>query len=786
MSSTILGGDFTVYFKAENNQKRIEYSGAGTTYTVRQLYSALQDLFDDLNQMDDEIPMTAQTPTEFTLVNSWFIDDTSTEYLYGGAITTSGYASNEVVKVTYTDTTGFSASDIGKTVTTTSYSGTILDYNDTGTSNYLWIRPDDPTTDLFDLGEAMAVTGGTATPGSIVVSTNITGEQLWANIYSIGSLANGGVDTTLYVVQNAGVISSAKATTDWWGFGHIDILVKVRDMGTEIDDAVVKVFGRRPTSLYDHFEVDLTAGGRNPIPLATATDLNEASGTRQMVLTTASGDFTVGEIIEDDTDSTIQGVVTSNTGTAPNITLQYYLIGDPQNDFTGATGGFTGAESSATATAVAPTNVNGATYTDITITHANTSGDLINGNGTRPYSITIDCAGRPLSEVYEYVKFITRRGSTTQLDGIDGEQYIGSQVQIEYNTQSGAFSEGAIVEGVTSGAVGTIVADHDDGATGDMILRAVRGTFQAAETVREAGSPSNQATIGSVRTINPTKQSPFGTFAGGTMFAAPGVWLTNYATGQSFQLIDDDGVVQNPPTRVTIAVTNTRLGDRVSVFRELPAGTLDKDDYAATVQTAGATSLIAGTTLSTEHPASGAVRLVDADGGATPEYRLRYTSFTGTTFTLFNLTGLTADVATSSTNLQDTGANFVTNGVKVGDLIRNTTEGVIAYVVAVVDEDNLTTTPVTDWSGDSYEIGTLPITTTVSDNIYVPFIDAYETVGTDGTPGSESVEIIYAADVDVKVRVRQAGSILPFETSGTVGTGGLSVAAIRTADSIYQ
>ena len=40
-----------------------------TIYTVNQLYSFLQDTFDEPAQMDDPVPMSAQTPTQYTLIN---------------------------------------------------------------------------------------------------------------------------------------------------------------------------------------------------------------------------------------------------------------------------------------------------------------------------------------------------------------------------------------------------------------------------------------------------------------------------------------------------------------------------------------------------------------------------------------------------------------------------------------------------------------------------------------------------------------------------------------------
>ena len=96
-SSTVF---FNVYYGAENRQKRIQWvtGGTGTTTTVNLLYSSLQNLFDELTQMDDGVPMSAQTPTEYTIgiidagdKDPWFIDRTTVEHLTGGALKTASW-----------------------------------------------------------------------------------------------------------------------------------------------------------------------------------------------------------------------------------------------------------------------------------------------------------------------------------------------------------------------------------------------------------------------------------------------------------------------------------------------------------------------------------------------------------------------------------------------------------------------------------------------------------------------------------------------------------------------
>src|SRR4030042_2853719 len=73
MSETIVGGDFTVYYTGDTGtggSKQIMWTAGTTIYTVKELYKALQNLFDDSSggegsHMDEGIPISTQTPTEY-------------------------------------------------------------------------------------------------------------------------------------------------------------------------------------------------------------------------------------------------------------------------------------------------------------------------------------------------------------------------------------------------------------------------------------------------------------------------------------------------------------------------------------------------------------------------------------------------------------------------------------------------------------------------------------------------------------------------------------------------
>jgi len=831
---------FNVYYSAENRQKRIEWVTGGTGNgfaNINKLYSALQDLFDELGQMDDGTVMSAQTPTEYTIglidsgdTDAWFIDRVSVEHLTGGALRTSSWTRSTgsvtgIVRFDYTVGAGtdLDTGDIGLTIASSASgdSGTLLDFVSDGSNGTAWVRPADSTAthDWDGTPSDVSVTGGTGlnlTQDAAAVS----GESLWANIFTIGTIED---NTHIYVNQNAitggeegELLVGYKSTTDWWEDGHIDILVNVIEVGVEIDEAVLQVFARQHTKTFDNFELtDLSSGGRNPVPLSTGNDLDNQVGFRQMVLTDASGDFTVGEIIEDDTDSNIQGIVTSNSGTAPNITLQYYLIGDPLDDFTGATGQFTGQTSLETATAVAPSNVNAAGWTDVTITFGPVLRDINENDTDEDYSILIDCGSRTdLQEVYQRLKYVTRRGDASDIFGADGQLqgqfYIGSDRRITYEsfTTPGSFADGTLITGGTSGAQGYVVADHNNGATGYVILRNTRrgGTsnnvdFTVGETISGGGESATIST-GGVAIITTPKAAPFGTFAGGKFFGAPGVVLDNVpsADASNYQLIDDTGTVVVPPTKVTIRVTNTRQNDKVAVFR-LSSGVIEKTYYSVDADAAITDSTITVTpSIRVDEPGKtvgGVLRVVDVS--AEQEYRMRFASWTGTVFTLatqqsgvdFTLQGGTD----TDTLVADTG-EFSTN--RVGDLVLNTTQSnAVSYVVEKTDNQTLQISPAISGqsSTDTVYINAVPValeddTPGPADTLYVPFIDSFETTGVDPTGGTEEAVVTYDSDISVRVRARHADipanyGIIPYSADTTVTNTGLSNAIIRTSDTIF-
>ena len=337
-----------------------------TVYSVQAFYSWLMDVFDESATVDETLPLSAQTPTAFTLTNGWFIQfnfNKSFQYFNSGSIKTLGWNHGAtyptgVRVLTFGATYGGPpvAADIGKPIVggTTGHTGVLLDYDNT--AKKWWIRPTNAASTFNNAAEAITITGGTAGARNLS-SVSITGENTWTNLFTLGDIYS---NTQIYLYQNHSPI------TPWWPTGHIDILTLVKSAGSLIDTGKLYFFARQYTILYDTSVVNVASGDRSPVPLATSDDTNNPNGYHRFNYAVGSGTFQVGEVVQKTADNTVQGVITA-VDIGPN-SLTYYPFKYPLTDFANGNS-LTGLTSTATGTvATIPADVSPADYLGITCT----------------------------------------------------------------------------------------------------------------------------------------------------------------------------------------------------------------------------------------------------------------------------------------------------------------------------------------------------------------------------------------------------------------------------------
>jgi hypothetical protein len=137
-------------------------------------------------------------------------------------------------------------------------------YDDSGTID-LAVPIDGTTPTIFSLVNGATISDADhqyLKGGSI---SEADGATLWSNVYSVGGLSG---SPTIYIYQGSTLV------TNYWAAGHVDLLLKVKASGSPISSGLVTGFSRKWGYTYDHYEVDLSAGGRNVMPLSTSSDVN--------------------------------------------------------------------------------------------------------------------------------------------------------------------------------------------------------------------------------------------------------------------------------------------------------------------------------------------------------------------------------------------------------------------------------------------------------------------------------------------------------------------------------
>lgn len=837
MSDTILSGDITVYYLDENRQKRMEWTGAATgTQDANAIYSAVATLLDEAVTGDDATAIFADTPVEYTVGvidandnDPWYMGYDLMEHVIGGSFRTSGWTRNTgtdtgIVVVTATNV-DFDSTDLGATCTNSvgSDSGTLLEIIDDGTSFYLVIRPDsnaaandwDSTSGTID----SSLTAHTATQTAAAVD----GEQIWANYYNVTPID---ADTHMYTyagsvddVTRTRVYSVNSTTADYWEEGAFDRLIPIRDFTTAsnplIDAGHKTFFARKGNTLYDSFEVlaSTTSGGRNPVPLKASTDSNHTTGYFS-ITTTAVGtdDFTVGDELEGDTDGA-RMIITQIDGTNPTYTFHGYLIGDPLTAFQTAAEGLTNNDATGTATkdGIAPASQGPALVTWFTnnafptVSHANTTFDVANEGTAEGYAATLDCNSNPLTEVYQWSQYITQNGGTTtgNTDGIEGEQYQGPTVYLEYSgSVTGSINEGNDVTQETSLATG-IVVSHDT-TNKEIVLRDTRGTFATHATLETLTDNVAGGTVEidvTADTFGANTAAPFGTFAGGRWFFARGIVPTNWisADENSWETIPSaGGDAQSRPAAISLSVSNLTgtaitdgTADLVNMHRLTGAGgDIDKTLYSSTGGVAlGANTLVVDTAIGVDEPSAGRVNVRD-ESNNNKHYMIRYSSWATSTFTLAEFASFVTTAGTNTTTVVYATGGFNAN-VQRGDLVYNVTTGddsisgdSVAYVLTVDSDTQLTLDRVMTslGSGDSVAINVMPINDDTLDDVYPSLITEYATSDT------EAVSIVYDAPIFYRVKVSNTRATVKqrrFVADGTTSGTDRDTPNIVNTDSIF-
>jgi len=589
-------------FTVNTTAKTVTHSSGTEVYTVLAFFQWLAAKFAATAFMDDDFPFVSDTPQVYRWTNGWDMgDETSYQFLKGGAVTTSDYVvdvSGKVFANLYTIGSQFRNSMIyivqnDAEITPYWIPGNIdilIKIRDTGAlidSGIVTVFSRD-TDGLFDHNEADLSAGG-RNPAGVNTAEDLnykTTGDIYLDVAAV---------TEVRTISGNTVADPTVVTTGTHNLVTGNIVTISGSNSTPTIDGVRTVTVISPTTFSVPVAVTVagTAGS-----VTTAFDIGNfaygaggASGRIQYIDSTngylylcqVEGTFVAAEVVK---ERSTRGAGDLGCQTTNHATVAEYSVIKGYSDikalfvqrkFSGGTSGgdwvvgetvtqavsgWTGKFIAVVSNVLYAENTSGTpngtnqltgatgTYTP-TATSAQTTvvKDLNNGAGAVTYNVVIDGAGRTVLQIYQYLKYVCAHNSALSVNGDAGEEYLSA-------------SEPTYAE---------------------------------------------------------VKQAPFGSFAGGTFFGARGVWVEDYAVA-SFQLTDATGTQQVPPNYKKANVSHASLVGCYILIAARTGASLIKNQY--TISSVTTNSITATASIDGEKaPQSGNLRVGDTV--------FAYTSFSG-------------------------------------------------------------------------------------------------------------------------------------------------------------
>lgn len=282
--------------------------------------------------------------------------------------------------------------------------------------------------------------------------------------------------------------------------------------------------------------------------------------------------------------------------------------------------------------------------------------DLDNGDGAQPYYSQWNRAAYTINDLYEWAKYVTRRGTTETLyGGMDGELFRGITHQITYTAQDASefFEENEILTWATG--TGRILADSeagvDAGTTGTVWIQLLTGVapLTSVNIADETGCNATTNVITS-RSLSPVF---LGISTGSAIIGAYGIGIEALDLSKNDLVFDLANQPRTPPNVVTFYIYGlTTAEDYVLIGPEDGAYGLDYDQrtLATTLSGAGETQVEVTVAIPDDTPkaAGGTIRIELDDG----RYRkVAYTTWSTVFFTIGSTDFTGANIATAGNNV---------------------------------------------------------------------------------------------------------------------------------------
>lgn len=273
-----------------------------------------------------------------------------------------------------------------------------------------------------------------------------------------------------------------------------------------------------------------------------------------------------------------------------------------------------------------------ATWTDIVNDNEGYVGIDADGNTVDEfYYSNWELGSRSKNDFYERAKWIQREGSLETIYGLPGDIFRGVTHEINIDNPTGTFVEPEAIS--WAGGTGQLLAINSTTAGTKLWMQLLTGVVPTDGTTitGNSGATADVNVTVTARLVSPVF---VGTSTGSAINpGAFGLGIGADDLTQNDLLVDLTNTTRTPPNNVSFTVSNLVAGDRVLVGPEDGAGGLDFDQLSldTTLNGVAETAVVVTTTIPTDTPSSGTIRIQNDEGRYV---RIPYTSYSGSTFTI--------------------------------------------------------------------------------------------------------------------------------------------------------
>jgi len=273
-----------------------------------------------------------------------------------------------------------------------------------------------------------------------------------------------------------------------------------------------------------------------------------------------------------------------------------------------------------------------ATWSDITNTSTGYNGIDVNNDASDEYFYSEwNRAARSVNDFYERMKYLTRRGESTTLYGIQGQIFRGITHEIVIDNPTGTFDA---VESISwTGGTGQMLAINSPTAGTKMWIQLLTGVPPTNNQLITGGS-SGATCLVNVTVTERTISQPFcGVSTGSALIGAYGFGVESTDLTSADKVFDLDNTQFSPPNFQTGTVAGLVSGEDYVIVAPNDGGNIEFDQFTLNGALTGAavTSVVVNGSIPADTPSSGTIRILRANGVYT---RHAYTSWSGSTFTI--------------------------------------------------------------------------------------------------------------------------------------------------------